>query len=188
MTKKNLASRGTKTNTIANLEENPDPRKATFLAFYIDPKSATFGNVYQSAIHAKYSETYAKNLKNQAPEWLSENLDKFSKVHRASKHLDYVLEMQTKVQAMGAFGPIFEKVETYERKKLKNGKWRIKKVVKRGNPIMVENAGLLKIKSDTTEFVLERLDSKNFAKRPSGNVFAGPVQFNFGSDREQYSE
>ena len=41
-------------------DTQPDPRQATFLAYYLNPKSDTFSNAYQSGIKAGYSEEYSK--------------------------------------------------------------------------------------------------------------------------------
>ena len=41
-------------------DTQPDPRQASFLAYYLNPKSDTFSNALQSGIKAGYSEEYSK--------------------------------------------------------------------------------------------------------------------------------
>lgn len=123
-----------------------DPRQQLFLAKYLDPSSDTFSNALQSALSAGYSQEYAESIMAQKPEWLSDNLGDLSLLSKAIKNIEEVLNTDTYVQAIGAFGPIFEKdPETGEKK-----------------PVMVINPRLLKIKADTSEFVASRLAKKRF--------------------------
>jgi hypothetical protein len=175
----------TKTNPNGvNQYTPPDPRQAFFLSYFLNPESETFSNCYQSALRAKYSEEYAKVITSQMPDWLSEKLKEMeldSMLFKAKRNLDLILDVPHVVQAMGAFGPVYEKIET--RVKGKNG--RMKKQVKK-IPIMKVDSGILKIKKDTSEFVAERLDKANFGKeKPQGGKF----QFNFVNmkgDKDQY--
>ena len=69
-----------------------DPQKTAFLKYFLDPKSPTWGNYYQSGIKAGYDDDYARNLKNQMPDWLRDNLDKSRLVQKAEKNLELALD------------------------------------------------------------------------------------------------
>lgn len=116
------------------------------------------------------------------PKWLSESIGDMEMLGRAIKNLSNALDIETKVQAMGAFGPLFEKI--VGKKKLKNGK--TKKITIR-KPIMVTNAKLLDLKINTSKFIAERLDKKRFGKDGSGNPIVVPVQVNINEDREAFA-
>ena len=64
-----------------------DPRQAIFLSNYLDPQSETFSNGLQSALKAGYSQTYALNLFNSMPEWLSESIEDANLVQQATRNL-----------------------------------------------------------------------------------------------------
>lgn len=172
--KKTKALTTTNPNKV-NQHTAPDPRSAAFLGLYLDPKSETFSNATQSALKAGYSEEYAKNITALMPAWLSESIGELQMLSKAERNLDAMLDLTTKVQAMGAFGPIFEK----------KGKKKI--------PIMVENPKLLNIKKDTSFFVAERIgrmrykksDAQPGANTPPGTTLA--VQVNVNEDRERYA-
>lgn len=68
------------------------PQKQAFLKAYLDPKSPTWGNAVQSGLKAGYDEHYAKNILNQMPDWLRENLDKSRLVQKAEKNLEMALD------------------------------------------------------------------------------------------------
>lgn len=140
-----------------------DPRQSLFLAAYTDPKSKTFANALQSALAAGYSQLYAENITGQLPSWLSDNLGKGRRVKQAEQHLDEVLELPIITQVNGAFGPVFEKRVTYEKKKLKNGKFRKVKVVE-NIPVFAPNVSIIKEKSKVAQFALESLDKANYGK------------------------
>lgn len=133
-----------------NQHTEPDPRQSLFLALYLNPKSETFSNAMQSAIKAGYEETYAQVLVSRMPPWLSEKIKSASMLQKAERNLDAVLDLETRVQAMGAFGPIYLKVGL--------GK-NAKKVA-----VMKTDAQLLKIKTDTSEFVAERVGRATYGK------------------------
>jgi len=166
-----------------NQYTQPDPRQAFFLAYFLDPKSETFSNCYQSAIKVGYSEEYSKVITAHMPDWLSEKIKEIeldSMVLKAKRNLDLILDIPHIVPAMGAFGPIYQKVET----KVKGKNGRMKKKVDKV-AVMKVDASILKIKKDTSEFVAERLD-KNFRKEKEGG---GKFQFNFVNmkgDKDQY--
>lgn len=80
---------------MANQHE-ADPRQLDFLARYLNPKSSTYSNIYQSAIDSGYTESYAKNLKNQVS-WVSENIGLVTKdelVVKAKKVLNKSLDSE----------------------------------------------------------------------------------------------
>lgn len=129
-----------------------DPRQALFISKYVDPKSPSFSNALQSALAAGYSQLYAENLTSQMPVWLSEKLGEAKSnankmLQKAERNLDEILDLPNKVQAMGAFGPIFEKT--------KNGK----KV-----PVMTYATSLIKVKNDASQFVAERLGKGKYGE------------------------
>lgn len=68
------------------------PQQELFLVSYTDPKSPTFGNALQSALKAKYTNSYANNITNLLPEWLSENIGDMKLVKKATKNLDMALD------------------------------------------------------------------------------------------------
>lgn len=76
-----------KTNPNGANQHQPDPRQASFIAFYLDPESETFANGYQSAIRAGYSDEYAKKMVSMMPEWLSENVKDLMLLQTAEKNL-----------------------------------------------------------------------------------------------------
>lgn len=135
-----------------------DPRQQLFLANYLDPKSPTFSNALQSALKAGFSQEYAESIMFKMPDWLAEKVGNSALLLKAERNLDEILDLPSKTQAMGAFGPIFEKAK--------------KKGAPRA-PVMVHNSRLLKIKADTSEFVAERLGKKKYGQKASegGNIF-----------------
>lgn len=157
-----------------NQYTDPDPRQQLFLATLLDPKSPTFSNVLRSAMAVGYTESYASVLTTQMPKWLSENLGRLSMLQKAERNLENVLELTTRVQALGAFGPVFAKEVRKVKVKLKNGKTVLRnKVLK--VPVMKEDVGLLKIKTDASEFIAERIGREVYGKN-GGDT---PIQNNF---------
>lgn len=173
MGKLGIIKRKTNPNGV-NQYTDADPRQQLFLAHLLDPKSITFSNVLRSALAVGYSETYANNLTVQMPRWLSENLGRVSMLQKAEHNLENVLEMPTRVQALGAFGPIFAKEVRKVKVKLKNGKTVLRNKVARV-PVMKQDVGLLKIKTDTSEFIAERIGREVYGR----NVADPTVQNNF---------
>lgn len=144
----------------------PDPRQALFLSLLLDINSPTYSNFYQSAIAAKYDETYALNIKNLAPKWLSEKLEEIGledMVRKAKRNMNQALDIDHVVDAMGPFGPIIDKATNQPFKKI--------------------SPTLLKIKLDTSEFIAEKLDRKNFGREV--NVAMG-FQINIQDDIEKF--
>lgn len=168
-----------------NQYTEPDPRQALFLAGYMDPNSPTFSNAYQSAVAAKYSEEYAKVITAQLPDWLSESLRKNAFKETSEKHMLEVLSLPNIMQAMGAFGPIFRKEETFVNKKFKNGKTKQVKIVNK-IPVMVPNTNVIKQKNAVAFFALEAHDKATYGKAAAK---PGSISYNFtqiNGDKEKF--
>lgn len=133
-----------------------DPRQQLFLFKYLNPQSETFANAYQSAISAGYEHGYAKNITDSNPTWLRENSGDVALLAKALRNIEEALDVPVLVQAMGAFGPIFEKNEQGDK-----------------IPVMVINPKLLKIKTDVSQFVASRLAKKRFGGEKEEDGFGG---------------
>ncbi len=85
---KNLQERDSRKNN-PNLANGckPDPREAEFLKNYLNPKSPTYSNAKQSALKAGYSESYALNITNLLPNWLSESIEHAEVAEQAFENL-----------------------------------------------------------------------------------------------------
>lgn|SRR3990167_952349 len=132
-----------------------DPRQSLFFNYYFNPKEETFGNGLQSALKAGFERTYAVALVSKMPTWLEEKVKELNvqgMLRKAERNLDEMLDLPNKVQAMGAFGPIFE------------GKGKEKK------PIMVHATSLLKVKADVSKFVAERTGRNKWGEEKEPNV------------------
>lgn len=77
-------------------QHKPDPRQSKFLSLYLNPDSDTFGNAKQSGIKAGYSESYARNLTNLLPSWISDSIDQSDMVKKAEKNLNELLDVDIK--------------------------------------------------------------------------------------------
>lgn len=80
-----------------------DIKQAKFIMFYSNPQSETYSNAYKSAIKAGYSDTYARNILNQAQDWLSialseilDNVTKTGLVEKSKKVLNETLDGKDK--------------------------------------------------------------------------------------------
>lgn len=110
------------------------------------------------------------------PEWLRESVGTSPLLAKAERNLEEHLDLPLKTQAMGAFGPIFEKVtEKIQDGTYKNGKPKFKKVVKKV-PVLVHNPALIKVREQASEFVAETVGKRKFSRRNDGggatyNVF-----------------
>lgn len=156
-----------------------DPKAQLFIVYYFDPKSDSFGSIRGSAIRAGFAESYADNLLNLAPKWLKTILDFYRDKHermvaKAERNLEEFLDMDPMVQAMGPFGPIYEKEGTGKYKIVrdrKTGEEREEEIMKL-IPIYVPSATKLKLKQDTSKFVAERLNKKKFGNQSqTANIF-----------------
>lgn len=52
------------------------PKQKLTVENWLTPSSPTFGNLYKSALMAGFKESYAINISNRNPEWLSSIVDK----------------------------------------------------------------------------------------------------------------
>ncbi len=144
-----------------------DPRQQLFISYYMDPKSATFSNALQSALKAGYAQEYAESILSLMPDWLSEKLGKIRTsglLEKAERNLDEILDLPSKIQAIGAFGPLFKK----KSKRVKEKGKIVTKKVDTDEPIMVHATGLLKVKADVTKFVAERVGKKKYGLDTEG--------------------
>lgn len=55
------------------------------MEYWLTPTSETFGNAYKSFKLAGFSESYSKNIVGQAPQWISEYLDR---VNMTNEHIE----------------------------------------------------------------------------------------------------
>lgn len=140
-----------------------DPRQTLFLAYYLDPKSQSFGKSKESAVLAGYEETYAEQVLSRMPTWLLNKVQDYQGsrlLEKAERNLEEMLDLPSKTQAMGAFGPLYEKVGTGKKKKVKG---KMVEVVKK-RAVMTYAPGLLKIKNDASQFIAERVGRKRYGK------------------------
>lgn len=114
------------------------PKQELFLAYYLNPKSETFDNAFRSAIRAGYEENYAKNITDEMPDWLRENLGDMQMLRKAEKALNSTL------------------ADDYE----------FEEVIKDGELIETKvNPALAKIKQDSAKFVAERIGKHKYSTR-----------------------
>lgn len=142
-----------------------DPRQVAFLKAYYNPASKTFANALQTGLAVGFSREYSENITGRKPSWFveAENVGRERRIQLAERHLDETLKLAIEVPAMGAFGPIIDK--------------------KTKKPVMVKSMEVVKQKTKVTEFVLERLNRKDYGKE-------GPkigLQFNFGDRKSNYA-
>lgn len=124
------------TNPNGYNQHKPDPRQSLFLSYYFDPKSETFSNALQSALKAGYEQEYAESLTSKMPTWLAEKVGDEYLIKTAEKNLKEFLEMDTTNTSKAG-----DKV------------------------ISITDTQLVKIKQDTTKFVLERLHKKKYSTK-----------------------
>lgn len=89
-------ARGKKKTTAIQTNEILNPQQIEFIKFYLDPKSETFGNAYQSALKVGYSDTYAQNITDLMPKWLSENIGDADMLNKAISNLKEFLNLEYK--------------------------------------------------------------------------------------------
>ncbi|MCR4323945.1 MAG: hypothetical protein NUV37_03190 [Nanoarchaeota archaeon] len=126
-----------KTNPNKANQWRPDPRQSLFLQYYLDPNSETFSNALQSALKAGYEQYYAETITSKMPTWLAESVGDSKMIKQAEKNLEEFLTMDTVNQGTTKTGETFE----YDDPRMK------------------------KIKSDVSQFVLERLYKKKYSQR-----------------------
>lgn len=153
---------------------HPDPRQQLFIAYYKDPKSPTFSSARGSAIRAGYTEQYADNIMSNLPDWLLEVVGTVSPLlARAEKNLKEFLELPNETHAMGAFGPVYQKVtKQIPNGFYKNGKPKFKSTSEKV-AVMTLNPSVMKIKQATSHFVAETVGKKIYSKQAgdASNVY-----------------
>lgn len=127
--------------------------------YFVEPKSETFSNAYLSAIKAGYAVQTAECITKEF--WFQEKTRQLNMLSKAERNLDEALDLPSQTHAMGAFGPLYTK-EKVKDGTFKNGKVKYKTVKK---PIMTHNAGLLKIRNDTSKFIAERVGRARYGQQ-----------------------
>lgn len=143
-----------------------DPRQDLCWGFYVDPKSDTFSNALQSAMRAGYPQATAEKITTQI--WFAEKTRQMNMLSKAERNLDKTLDLPFETQVVGMFGPVFEHEEK-EVKDEKTGEVKIKKIPLRDKPVMAHNPKLIKIISDVSMFVAERVGKKRYGKDGDGD-------------------
>jgi hypothetical protein len=147
-----------------------DPRQSLFLANYLNPLSPTFSNLTRSGLAAGYTKKYSENLTAFAPDWLGVKLEELHSdqmLRKAERNLDEILDLPSMTQVVTPFGPLFEQIPT-GKKKIVRGKE--VEIMKKGPPVMAYASTLLKIKTDTSQFIAERLGKRKYGSRGDTNV------------------
>ena len=128
----------TTTNPKAANQYLLDVRQDKCWELFLNPKSETYGNAYRSAIKAGYAPTTAKCITHE--DWWQEKTRRMNLLSKAEKVLEHTITMETNLPVIGMFGPIVDK--------------------KTKQPLLKEDANLLKIRQDSAKFVAERLGKK----------------------------
>lgn len=126
-----------------------DPRQSLFLAYWLDPESQSFSNATKSAVLAGYEQTYAENILDKMPAWLLAKVGEHKSsrmLEKAERNIEEMLELPSRVQAMGPFGPLYEKVPVGKKQRGKKQQFRKK-------AIMTYSGGLLRLKAEASTFV-----------------------------------
>lgn len=147
--KKKKPSKKELLDAIAVKDMEYAPKRAMFASFYLDPNSETYSNALQSALKAGFEHNYAKSLTSFKPQWLLEILGKLDIIDIARRNLKEDLKRPVLIQAMGPFGPLYDK--------------------KTKKPIMVESNKRIEMRQDMTKFALEKLDP-DYRKREKNDV------------------
>lgn len=117
-----------------------DPRQTEFARYYTDPKSPTFANAYQTALKVGYGEDYARTIISVGSQWVKEIIRAprhTRMLEKAERNLEETLALETKL-----------------------------KIVEDGEVIAeVTDPKLLKIKTDVSMFVAERLDKDTYSTK-----------------------
>lgn len=122
----------------------PSARAIVFKKVFLDPKSETYLDVAKSARRARYSNYYARKMVEKNPTWLIVTKMKITSedlVSKAEDHFNEVLSIPSKQQMIGAFGPL----------------WQDKK---KTVPLLGYHVGIIKQKTEVSEFVAEMLSKK----------------------------
>ena len=115
-----------------------DVRQDKTWELYLNPKSETYGNATKSAVKAGYALTTAQHITLE--DWWLEKTRRLNLLSKAEKVLEHTITMETNLPVIGMFGPIVDK--------------------KTKQPLLKEDANLLKIRQDSAKFVAERLGKK----------------------------
>lgn len=126
-----------KTNPNKANQHRPDPRQALFLIYYLDRKSETFSNALQSAMRAGYTKQTAESFIARMPSWLEEKLGDEHMIKKAEKNVKEFLELDC--ENVG--------------------------VTKKGDEFTFTDPRLMRIKSENSHFILERLNKKKYSPR-----------------------
>jgi hypothetical protein len=70
-------------------------KKDRFIALYNDPESATFGNAYKSALAVGFTDSYARTITSQAPQWFVENCRHGELMELAEEKLKHFLTLKS---------------------------------------------------------------------------------------------
>jgi hypothetical protein len=141
-----------------------DPRQLQCWNLYVDPKSETFGNANQSALAAGYSAGHSNLITTEG--WFKERVRRLNMLSKAERNLEDALDLPMKTQAMGAFGPLYKMRQ--EKRKMKDGKTKTVSIPMLNKPIMVHNIGLLTLRTNTAEFIAERVGRSRYGKKDDG--------------------
>ena len=66
------------------------PKQDAYHAYYTDPNSETYCNAYQSAIKAGFSDSYARSITHQSPDWMTADARRVQMLHQAEKNLQAI--------------------------------------------------------------------------------------------------
>lgn len=91
--------------------ENLSLRQLECLRLYSDPESATYGNSAASAREAGFSDSYALNVTNLKPQWLTEGIEiekakKIRLVKKAERNLEEALDIDPNTESVTDDGSI----------------------------------------------------------------------------------
>lgn len=147
-----------KTNKWGANQYIEDPRQRLCWEFYVNPKSETFGNAKQSAIKAGYSPKSAGLVTQE--NWFISKYSNWSRVRKAEKVLDDILEMSAQTFKITGTG---EDIETLE----------------------LTDPQLLRIKQDTAKFYLERIARRKYSPRQEITGKGGePIKYSLTEDEQ----
>lgn len=126
-----------KTNPNKANQHRPDPRQALFLTYYLDRESETFSNALRSAMKAGYTKQTAESFIARMPTWLAEKLGDEEIIKKAEENVKEFLELDCENTG----------------------------VTKKGDEFTFTDPRLMRIKSENSHFVLERLNKKKYSLR-----------------------
>lgn len=160
------------------------PQQSLFLKYYYDTGSPTRGDAKNSAIAAGFSEEYSSTITYKRPKWWSVLVGQENSVKDLiEQHIVETLTLPSVTQAMGAFGPVFNKEKVKEQVgTFKNGKPKFKvKTVK--TPVFVPNIQVIKAKTEVSKLAAPAHDPDRYGKKAGNN---NKFVFNMALVRERY--